>query len=386
MLLWTAATARLGLLLSAAVAVSVLVGRSVLGYDLLGAIGDPSVVALVGLASAWVVAAAWAWWSSNQGAMTRDEAALFLDLGSDASGRVVTAAEVTEASAEAWRRDAVDLARAVEDVPRVRWGGVARALAASLLLLYAVTFVPTRASSVLTPDGIAAVFEERIEEVAELLEVLDEEVALEEEDKAALEESLARLEESIQDDPDLEATYEALDRLEAQLSTRAEEALAEAKNALESLAEAQRGADDGGNPTDSGDSQEPGGDSMLGLDPAELEDLLSELATSENQLGDAGLSRKALSELAKGAAGDLSKLSDEELSTLAAALEAAMAEPLSALEQAGLLQKGATEGALAKFKPASELPELTEEQLAMLGLCPDCGQEPCDKCEATGGT
>ena len=70
-----------------------------------------------------------------------------------------------------------------------------------------------------------------------------------------------------------------------------------------------------------------------------------------------------------------------------------MAKPLSALEQAGLLSKaqkgapnGSWEGTLSSFKSAGELPELSAEQLAMLGLCPDCGQPPGEDCAATGGT
>lgn len=376
LLVWVHGAARLGVVLSAVMAGVVLIGRSLLGVDLLvwpswSLAGKEWLGAAAYFLVAWLAAGAYAWRKSGQGAMTRSDAALYLDLHSDASGQVVTAQEVTDESAAAWRRDAVELAEAAEDVPRAHWPVLLRALAASAALFIAAAFVPIRVGSVLTNDGIAAVFEERLEEIEELLEVLDEEVALEEEDKSDLEESLERLEESIQNDPDLEATYEALDRLEAQLETRAEEALAQAMEALESLAEAQRLSGDAmaqpESPTENATAE-----ASSGIEPSELLEL-------------------PLSKLAEFAAGELSEfavgdLSPSELAELAAAMELAMGAPLSALEQAGLLKPGAVKGSLAKFKPAGDLPELTEEQLAMLGLCPDCGEEPCDECAATGGT
>ncbi len=390
--LWAEDAARWGLGLSATAAGAVLIARSVFGTDLVGSIGE-AVGAGLGQDSAWIGCAvlfggAWlaagifAWWRSGQCAMGRSDAALWLDLRSDASGRVVTASEVTEASAEPWRAQAVSVAEQAEAIPSPRWGRVVQAAVLGLVLLIAAALVPVRVQGDGSSEGIAAVFEERLEEVAEQLEVLDENVGLDEEERTELEASLERLEEAIQDDPDLEATYEAIDRLEDELAARAEEALAEAKQALSSLAEQQRS----GNDSSASDADAPAGEPMLSV--AGMESLLSELALSESELAEAGLSRDALSDLSKIAASDLSELSPEELAELAEALASAMSEPLSELAQAGLLSESAS--SVSAFKPAGELPELTAAQLAMLepatGVCPDCGKPPGEDCEATGGT
>lgn len=369
--LWVDDVARWTLGLAVAVAGAVLVARSVFGVDIGGAWL---------LSACWFGAWAFTWWRSGRSAMNRSDAALWLDLRSDSSGRVVTAAEVTEASAQAWRAEAVSIASQAEAVPSPRWGRVALAAALGLALMLAATFAPKRTQGAGQGEGIAVVFEERLDDVAEQLEALDENVGLEEEERAELEASLDRLEEAILDDPDLEATYEAIDRLEDQLAERAEEALAEAKDALASLAEQRR-------TSGASSTSEAGAPSAEGTPrSANLDALLAELAPLESELPDADLSPDALSELAKFAAGDLSKLSSEELGELSEALASAMSEPLSALAQAGLLTESAA--SVSAFKSAADLPELTAEQLAMLEpaseICPDCGQPRCEECEATG--
>ena len=386
--LWAEDAARWGLGVSAAVAGVLLVGRSVMGVDLAAAVGE-GLGALPGresvlsgcalmLGVGWLAAAAFTWWRSGQSAMGREDAALWLDLRSDASGRVVTANEVSEASAQPWRAQAVLVAKEAESVPSPRWGRLAQAAALGLALAFAATLVPVRTHHSGASDGITAVFEERLEDVADQLLVLDENVGLEEEELAELEASLERLEEAIQDDPNLEATFEAIDRLEDQLAARAEEALAEAKQALASLAEQQRAGSDS--------AASDGDPASAGAMPAgaDLESLLSELALSESELAQAGLSKEALSELADVAAEDHSKLSPEELAELAEALASAMSEPLSALAQAGLLSESAA--SVSAFKSSGELPELTAEQLAMLepAICPDCGKPPGEDCESSG--
>ncbi len=383
---WMNGTTRLGFGLSLSAAGGLLVARSVFGWDALGPWDAMGV-----LAAAWAAAGAASWWRSGQNAMSRNDAALWLDLRSDASGRVVTAAEVSEASAAPWRREAEGLAGAVTDVPKVDWSRPLLALGAGALALLVVRLVPVRTASLIQGGGLASVLEERLEEVAEKLDVLEEEVALEDEEQADLEASLERLEEEIQRDPDIEATYEALERLEDELAARAEEALEEAKNALLAMAEAQRSS--------AGEADTPeAGEALEGTAAATPAEELPTGAPLESALSQLGLADKALSDLPLGdlsalAAGDLSELSKEELAELSSALAEAMAKPLSALEQAGLLskaQKGAPDGSweatLSSFKPAGELPELSAEQLAMLGLCPDCGQPPGEDCAATGGT
>jgi archaellum component FlaC len=381
--------------LSASVAAAGLIARSVFGTDLAASVGravgapygdgsqDPAwlgYAVLLGLA--WLVALAYTWRRTGQSAMGPQDAALWLDLRSDASGRVVTANEVTEESAQPWRAQAISVAETAEAVPNPRWGRLAQAGLLGLALVFAVTFVPLRAQGGGTGQGIAAVFEERLDEVAEQLEVLDESVGLDEEERSELEASLERLEEAIEEDPDLEATYEAIDRLEDQLAALAEEALAEAKQALADMAEQQRSSAES-----SASAEDP-----LGADTqpqgADLESLLSKLAQSESGLAEASLSPEALSELSKIAAEDLSNLSLEELAELSEALASAMSEPLGALAQAGLLSESAA--SVSAFKPAGELPALTPEQLAMLSgppePCPVCGKLPPGDCEAAGGT
>lgn len=392
--LWADDSARWVFGLGASVAAAGLIARSVFGMDLAASVGrsvgapsgygaqDPAwlgYAVLLGLA--WLVALAYTWRRTGQSAMGPRDAALWLDLRSDASGRVVTANEVTEESAQPWRAQAISVAETAEAVPSPRWGRLAQAGLLGLALVFAVTFVPLRAQGS-GAGGIAAVFEERLDEVAEQLEVLDESVGLDEEERSELEASLERLEEAIEEDPDLEATYEAIDRLEDQLAALAEEALAEAKQALADMAEQQRS---------SAESSASAGD-PLGADTepagADLESLLSKLAQSESELAEASLSPEALSELSKIAAEDLSSLSPEELAELSEALASAMSEPLGALAQAGLLSESAA--SVSAFKPAGELPVLTPEQLAMLSSppvpCPVCGKLPPGDCEAAGGT
>ncbi|QDV06003.1 hypothetical protein Poly30_15070 [Planctomycetes bacterium Poly30] len=369
--LWGETTARGVLGSSLAFAGALLVGRSILGRDLID-----SGSAWIMLGASWLVVGAAAWWHAGEGAMTRREAALWLDLRSDASGRVVTANEITEASAAPWRSDAESRARGVIDVPRARWSRTVLAMALGAAALFATRYVPLRALAGGGQGAITEVLQERLADVMEKLEVLDEEVALEEEERAELEASLERLEEAIQDDPDIEATYEALDRMEEQLAARAEEALADAKAALESLAEQQL---------------DPSRDASGDAAPGAASDVRSEERQAGLQAMEQGLSDMALAELSRLAAGDLSELSKDDLQRLSAALESAMSEPLSALEDAGLLSsarvdslQNSLKGSPSSFKPAGELRELSDEQLAMLGLCPDCGQEPCDRCASSG--
>ncbi len=396
--LWADDSARWVLGLGAAVAGTVLIARSVFGVDIAGSVGgaarralgvtpeygsaDPAWVGYaVLLGVAWLGACAFTWWRSGQSAMGAADAALWLDLRSDASGRVVTANEVTEASAQPWRAEAISVAERAEAVPSPRLGRLVQAALLGLAFVIASALVPVRTTGSGAGEGIAAVFEERLEEVAEQLEVLDESVGLEEEERSELEASLERLEEAIQEDPDLESTYEAIDRLGDQLAARAEEALEEAQQALADLAEQQRSS-----PHSSGSEADPTGAAAV-PNSADLESLLQELAKSESELGEGALSPEALSELSKIATKDLSELTAEELAELSEALASAMSEPLGALAQAGLLSKSAA--SVSAFKSARELPALNAEQLAMLGepknVCPKCGKPPTDECDA-GGT
>ncbi|MEM8713593.1 MAG: hypothetical protein AAGG01_21830 [Planctomycetota bacterium] len=391
---WVETFGRVALWTGGVAAVGVLLSRSVAGWDPLGAAGAPwgggpvaGALALVGVALL-IAAVAAALWTRRAG-LDEAASALWLDLRAGSGGEVVTAKELGDAElGSGWSERAADLAASVEERPEAPWSPAGWCAAAGAAAILLTTLVPLRTQLGGSGGGLPAIFEERIEQLDEKLSSLDEEVGMEESEREAIEDALERLEASLEKDPDLEATYEALDSLEEQLGTRAEEALAEASQALSAIEEAAA--------SDEGDDS--GADAASGLTPemsappetGALEDLLSELdlpgadADLANDMGAAlelGLAGADLADLASLAEANLADLSPEELAALAEAMKAALNGPLESLSEAGLLEDpGKFSG---RFKPATELKKLTEEQLAMLEACPDCGQKPS---EEPGGT
>ncbi len=322
-----------------------LFGRSGFGVDLPGPFGVWIGVGLGLLGVAFGVARA------KSRALTRPQAATWLDLESGASGELVTADELG-AGAARWRDRADTKAQSVHGLYPVEWQRplVLAALAAAFAI--GAGFVPVRAKA---PSGrLEALFEERVEEVRDQLAALDEELDLDEEERAAMEDALDRLEADAESDPDLESTYEAIDRLEEQLAQRAEESLEAARRSLEALAEA---AESTAGSENSPEGMEQAAEALEAAMAALEEFDLEGLESAESNFDSADLA--ALAEGA--AAGEFDPADAVELSEeMRAALEKALAN----LGEAGLLDG-------AGMKALTELPELTAEQLAMLEAAAD---------------
>lgn len=397
---------RAALWVGGALAAGVLLSRSVAGWDPLAALGSLWVAGETGgagaggalaLAAATVlIAAGFAAWRTRRAGLDDAAAALWLDLRAGSGGEVVTADElggpgrvdsgsVDSGSVDSgwaeWRERAANLAASVEARPEVRWGPAVACAVGAVAAVLMTQLVPLRSQLAPPGNGLPDIFEERIEELDEKLAALDEEVGLEESEREEIEEALERLEASLDEEPDLEATYEALDSLDEQLGARAEEALAEATQALSAIDEAvanSEGSDEVAEP-----ATDPGSELAASPDTGALEDLLGELdlpgaspdlTSGMNAALEMSLAGADLADLASLAEANLAELSPEELAALAEAMKAALNGPLESLAEAGLLKNpGKFSG---RFKPSAELAKLTEEQLAMLKECPDCGKEP----------
>ncbi len=298
------------------------------------------------------------------------DAALWLDLRAGASGQVVTAAEVTDESAAAWLQGATQHVAGIEDRPSVDWRPVLSRLGLAALCLLACVFVPVR--EVAKSAQLEGLFSERLQDVAEKLNALEEQVVLGEEEQAEFEETLERLEQDATEDPDLEATYEAIDRMEDQLQERAEEAQAAAEEAVRSLAEAEGMA---------GAEEAPTEQASEAMEKALASSLsnMSELGLAQLDLEGLGLEALASGSLPEGA---LSELTPEQMAKLSKMLQNGLEGALGELAAAGLLD--ASELDFNALKSAAQLAKLTPEQLAKLHSCPDCGKPASE--QKPGGT
>lgn len=349
----------------------ILVARSVLGRPLLGS--EPLGIPFMAWAAAGLLipSVLWAVHRVRRDAMGVEDAALWLDIHSGATGQVVTALE-RPGSANAWGRAAAQRAEAAPSLPASPGGPVLGRAAIAAALVAAATFAPVHVPTAAN-GAFEALFEGKLEEVREQLEALEEEVDMADADAEELERALERLEETANESPDLESTYEAIDRLEEQLAERAEEALAEAEKAVDGLRASELAAKSG-EPMDMDGlaealelaaSIEFGAELAAAL-PEQLADALSAGLDGLEPGEGLGLDPEALAKLAK--AGGLGELSEEQLAALSDAVKEAMKESLGKLAGAGLLEGSALKG-------LDGLPELTAEQLAMLEPepCPDCG-------------
>lgn len=350
-----------GCLLGAAV----LLGRALEGRDLPGTAGWSAAAAVV------VGSLAWGLWRARAGAMGAGDAATWLDLEGGATGELVTAAELGERARD-WAPAVERRASAVGRVYPVDWRRPLTLAALGALFFLSAGLAPLRALN--ASGALTELFDERIEEVREQLAALDEQLELEPEEAEALEEALDRLEADVQAEPDLEATYEAIDRIEEQLAEVAQEAVQAAQESLDALAEAAREA--------ALNAQDPGGASpeatarMEAALEAAMEGLEAfdpEALARAGELG--GFDAGALEDLA--AQASTGKLDLAAAAELSQEMREALAEALAELGEAGLLDSGA-------MASLSELPQLTKEQLEMLAEaaelaaaqpCPECGRE-----------
>jgi hypothetical protein len=172
------------------------------------------------------------WWLAQRRRFTKEEAAAWLDQGSGGAGFVLLAAERPGPSyAQAVQGQ---LVRATE-LPRANAGReLLRALPALGFALLAL-LVPVSGGDAPGSDVLAEHVVERAEELAQRLEALDEVVELDAEQRAELDQRLERL-MAAQPELEMEAAFEGLDRLEAELERSAQEASAAAEQALESVA------------------------------------------------------------------------------------------------------------------------------------------------------
>lgn len=317
-----------------------LFGRSGFGSELPG-----SFAPWVGLGMG-LVALAFGISRARTRGLTRAQAATWLDLESGATGELVTADELG-AGAGRWRGRADTRAQGVRCKYPVEWQKPLALVACAALFAVGTGFVPLRVGS--ASGRLKDLFEERIEELRDQLAALDEGLDLEEEEKAAIEDALDRLEEDAESDPDLESTYEAIDRLGEQLAERADESLDAARRSLDALAEAAEAAAGSEN---SAEGMEQAADAlaaaMAALDEFDLEGLQG--ARSNFDAADLA----ALAEQV--ASGEFDPAKAAEIS---AAMREALEKALANLGDAGLFDG-------AGMKALGELPELTAEHLAML--------------------
>ena len=315
--------------IGAGLAFALVVGRSLFGHDLLASTGLGGFTwSLLAISAA----AAFGALRAVRAGLTPERAALWIDLHAGATGEVVTAGELG-ASASPWRTRGVQRASRADaqyPIPFERPLGLA---AVGLVVLALSCLAPVRTKD--STARLAGLFEERIDEARAQLEALDEEIELEERDADSIEEALDRLEAEANDDADLEATYEAIDRLEERMAERAEEAAEVAERAAAALAELAREPSSTEAMREASDAlaetarefslPAPALDESLAELPKELQDALAEALESMEGLADAGLAdaadAKALSELPE--------LSAEQLEMLREAIERAEAQKLA---------------------------------------------------------
>lgn len=318
-LLWT----------SVGLAAALVLGRSLFGVDLLARSGlSGPMLALIAMAVAAVTGTVRAW----RRGWTAERAALWIDLQAGATGEVVTAGEIGGARSP-WRTRAVERAATADahyPVPTRR----PLVLAAAALVVLALSLLaPIRTKS--SSNRLAGLFEERIEEARDQLEALDEEIEFEEREALSIEEALDRLEAEADDDADLEATYEAIDRLEERMAERAEEAAEVAERASDALEELVR---EPASPESVREAREALAEmarefSLAPLDPMNpsadlpkaLQDALAKALESMEDLADAGLANPE----SAAALAELPELTAEQLEMLASAIERAEAELLA---------------------------------------------------------
>ena len=329
---WAAFFASAGtalLWIAAALASTLVLGRSLLGVDLLALAGLGGVTLVL---AAVLLAAVFGALRATRAGLTPERAALWIDLHAGATGEVVTAGELG-ATATPWRVRGVERAARTDAEYPVQYQKPLGIACAALAVLALSLWAPVRSKS--STARLAGLFEERIEEARAQLEALDEEIDLDERDALSIEEALDRLEAEAEDDADLEATYEAIDRLEERMAERAEEAAEVAERASTTLEELAR---EPSSPAAAREASEalaetarefslpaPELSESLAELPAELQEALAKALESMEGLADAGLADPASAEaLAK-----LPELTEEQLAMLAEAIERAEAQDLA---------------------------------------------------------
>lgn len=292
------------------------------------------------------LAPAFAWWRARKSGLSHNGAVAWLDVHLGAGGALLTRLEHDDAR---WRGS---IERAFERpiaLPRARLARPLLGLVPALAFAAAALFVELPRAASLPPRRVEVAAIERVEEK---LAALEEEVALEPELAQELEARLERL----KDEPGSpEDTFEALDQLDARLNAEGDRLTEELRDAQESLA---RAADSASLDTDAAQR--------------ELEKTLGELTR-------AGLGKELPNEMlsALGASSlELppgTKLTSEQMETLARSLDGTLSEKLAQLERAGL---GKSLGKLGRPGKAGELAKLDDFQPTEHVCDERCGKQP----------
>lgn len=212
-------------------------GSAVLAVKLLFPSGWPHVL---WLALGAVPVAGVAWWLVQRERFTRLEAVAMLDRKLNAGGLLMT---LNESPDEVWAERLPHLESEWRDsLPRVRPVRFARYLSLPLLFAFAACFVPLREAQ---PHPIVPNLagQQASQELAELLEVVEEAPVLEEEEKQELREEIEALIEETEQTPLTHEKWETVDALRERLKMQVDAASVTASNAHNAVASLSDGAE-----------------------------------------------------------------------------------------------------------------------------------------------
>jgi hypothetical protein len=315
------------------------------------------------------LAAVVAWRRAASFPLTAKSAAAWLDVRAGGSGLLVTGSEQPDARWEEHMRETIIGA---PPVPRLSLGRSPNAFLAGLVFAPLALLVPVPAA---TSEGPAAgALDRSVEELAQELETLKEELGLDEELAQELEERLDALRESVASD-NPEGAFEARDRFEDRLEREAEQALDQALGAQEVIERAQAEAAGGNQEEAQGlfaqafmdlgkagltrlaasalqGAMETAMEALDGMSSEEMRALAETIAGLQNS----DLMNSLSSEFIESMAEQLA-LNPELSAALGESLQGLMKDKLGSLRDAGLL----SEGALLSRDQLRSLAELTQD-------------------------
>lgn len=253
-----------------------------------------------------------AWFAARRNFISEATAAAWLDLRAGATGLLLTEIESGDGK---WASRAEALLVNAAALPPIRIRKQMWKLAPAVIFAIAAVAVPISRA-----DRVPALTAHSLEQIADKLAALEENVKLEEKTAEELHERLDRVREQL-DAMRPEAAYEAIDRLQEKLQEESEKATEDASRAMQTFAKA--------------------GEATKSDPMAAQEQLEQALADVKN----AGLTQGIADQLLKkGFPGNMSipegtKLEPAETLKLSEAAREALAEKLEKMAEAGLLTK-----------------------------------------------
>lgn len=176
--------------------------------------------AFIGLLAAWRL--------SQRGRFTQGESVALLDQSLGAGGLLMTLHEAPDSE---WESRLPQLDRMWRSsLPRLRPRRFATHVGLPLLFAIAVCFVPLRTTSA-TPLQPRTAAQQATEQLAEMLQTLEEAEVLEEEQREELRQEIAKLAEETKDSPLTHERWETVDALEQKMRMKLDEAAALAEKA-----------------------------------------------------------------------------------------------------------------------------------------------------------